>query len=202
MTTDDTTADAAPDEIPVTYKVIVTYPLNEEIAAEVDRAIDAMAEAAGALLDSGGGAGFGDRTLDYEYATEDEAHALREAIEAQYGDGSAAPFVTVSVAEIEDDATDADRDALELRLLALPRPTCGNCGGEVKVQDGTAVCIGRHQNSHLADALGDDYGGPAAGGQGPLPAEARGCGWSKSGYDEDEEEEAGDDVDDGTPTDE
>ena len=65
-----------------TWKVIVDYdasrPLEEQDT--IDQQIDRLAEAAGEVIDSGAGSGFGRRDLDYAYATEDEATTLATSL--------------------------------------------------------------------------------------------------------------------------
>jgi len=86
-----------------TWKVIVDYdasrPLDEQDA--VDQQIDRLAEAAGEVIDSGAGSGFGRRDLDYSYATESEAAALVDAIIASLGSRESLDL-TVRKAEIDE----------------------------------------------------------------------------------------------------
>ena len=69
-----------------TWTVTVDYdghlPATEQDA--LDQAIDRLADAAGEVMDSGSGAGFGRRHLDYSFDREDEADRLAISVGSSF----------------------------------------------------------------------------------------------------------------------
>ena len=69
-----------------TWTVTADYdghlPASEQDA--LDLAIDRLADQAGEVVDSGSGAGFGRRHLDYTFGREDEAYRLATAVESSF----------------------------------------------------------------------------------------------------------------------
>jgi hypothetical protein len=86
------------------WKVIVDYdgalPPDEQLA--VDQELDRLADASGSVVDSGSGAGFGRRDLDYAFETESEADAFADAVRAAF-DARPELDLTVRSVEIEED---------------------------------------------------------------------------------------------------
>lgn len=69
-----------------TWTVTVDYdgqlPASEQ--ETIDLSIDRLADQAGEVVDSGSGAGFGRRHLDYAFDREDEAHRLATSVESSF----------------------------------------------------------------------------------------------------------------------
>lgn len=90
-----------------TWTVTVDYdgllPASEQDA--LDAAIDRLAEKAGELMDSGSGAGFNRRHLDYSFESEAAALCLAEAVERGFGNRPDADL-SVRVADMHE-ATDS-----------------------------------------------------------------------------------------------
>ena len=87
-----------------TWKVIVDYdasrPLDEQDA--VDQEIDRLAEAAGEVIDSGAGSGFGRRDLDYSYATESRQRRCRSHQATSLGSAGDLDMTVAREAEIDE----------------------------------------------------------------------------------------------------
>ena len=72
------------------WKVIIDYDAAcpAEVQGAVDVRLDQLADAAGDVLDSGSGSGFGRRDLDYAFGSEAEAQRLLDAVESAFSERS------------------------------------------------------------------------------------------------------------------
>lgn len=86
------------------WKVIIDYDANRPIEEQdaVDARLDGLADAAGEVVESGSGSGFGRRDLDYAFETEAEADRLAQSVQAAYRDR---PTLDLSVRAVSLDET-------------------------------------------------------------------------------------------------